>query len=86
MIPSVIKQGFLLETVNEIEPFTLIGIRNKDSMPKFIKIMVPTRCMRKNRQLSVMALYMYQMVKVRSVGLVYIRDSEGTVSSVYSCQ
>jgi hypothetical protein len=38
MIASVIKQGLLLETaVNEIEPFTLIGIRNNDSMPKFIK-------------------------------------------------
>ncbi len=32
----------------------------------------------------VLALYMYQMVKVRSVGLVSKRDSGGTVYSVYT--
>ncbi len=42
MIPS----GLLLETVNEIEPFTLIGIRNNDSMQNLlilVTIVVPER-------------------------------------------
>jgi hypothetical protein len=77
------QQGLLLETVNEIKPFTLIGMRNNDSMPKFMKN-GDCRCPRKNPQLSVLALKRYQMVKVRSVGLVSKRDSGGTVYSVYT--